>query len=324
MGIKTKALKFVIFSPPEFVSGGALVLHLLCNLLNERGYSAKIFLSGVAVKGNSSMSAFWLRWIYMTNLYRIKRAIFKIYRLFGAEINSNRFKAYSNEKLNCPIKYTPFVSSNTIVVYPEIVEGNPLKGKKIVRWILYHPGGHTGRSLLNNDELKFYYQKAFIEESYNLHKIFTLNYINIDLCKQTNFNERKGNCYIIRKGSKRDDLPQSFDGPIIDKMSDEEIANVFNQKKYCISYDTMTFYTIFAAACGCIPIIVPIQGISKDKWQPNKEYRYGRAYGDTPEDIEFAIKTRNALLETIANIENSNNENINYFLNECIKYFNTK
>ena len=49
-------------------------------------------------------------------------------------------------------------------------------------------------------------------------------------------------------------------------------------------------YSRYAALCGCIPIVVPIEGVSKQEWHPEKELRYGIAYGSG--DVEWALQTR--------------------------------
>lgn len=321
--MKYKKLKYVIFSPPEFVSGGALVLHLLCHLLNQKEYNAKIFLSGVAKKQKEASASFWLRWFYVTGVYIIKKYIFKCFKGITVIQKSRRFKLYSNESHNNPIKRTPFISKNTVVVYPEIISGNPLNADNVVRWLLHKPGYHTKEIFFGENDLFFAYQSIFNDKKLNpTSRLLTISFINDTLCKQTNFEKRKGNCYIIRKGKNRDDLPKSFDGAIIDDMTEVEIAAIFNKCKYCISYDTMTFYSSFATICGCISIVVPMPGVTKEQWQPDEEKRYGIAYGLDEDEITHAINTQNLVHARINDQKMKNEQAIDYFINEVNSFFN--
>ena len=58
-----------------------------------------------------------------------------------------------------------------------------------------------------------------------------------------------------------------------------------------------SFYASIAAVCGCIPILVPEPGKTKDDYRSVEErYTPGIAWGDNPAEIEFAIQTRSELL----------------------------
>ncbi|MDE6762503.1 MAG: hypothetical protein K2J73_02350, partial [Oscillospiraceae bacterium] len=138
--------------------------------------------------------------------------------------------------------------------------------------------------------------------------------------KQTNFNERSGNCYVIRKGRNRTDLPSEFDGPILDDLTEEKIVEAFNTYKYCYFYDTQTFYSSIAAVCGCIPIVVCETGKSKEDYRPN-EKAYGIAYEETESEIQYAIRTRQHLVEQIREMELDNEKEICDFIELCNKYF---
>ena len=96
-------LFFVIYTPSHSEQcGGCTVLHVLVDRLNRRYGSVHVPVAYVVP--------------------------------MGATINVS------------PALATPFLpswmkASDGIVVYPEIVNGNPLNGSKVVRWILYFPGG---------------------------------------------------------------------------------------------------------------------------------------------------------------------------------------
>lgn len=316
--------RIVIFSNPEFTSGGAVALHLLCALLVRRGYDAKIFLWGASKREKDSQLKFLVRGFYLTYLYFLKRLLYRYCNFKNVVGRSRRFKLYANEVFRNPIKYWPWVSKETIVVYPEIISGNPLYARRVVRWLLHRPGYHTNEICFGVEDLFFAYHQVFNDEQFNpTSRRLTLAYVNLDLCKQTNFGERRGTCYILRKGKTRDDLPTCFDGPIIDQLSAQEIVQVFNTCEYCVSYDTMTFYSYMASVCGCISVIVPQRGVTKEAWRAQEHLRYGIAYGFAEQEIRCAVQTRKLLVERLENIQVENDRNVDYFLSECAHYWGT-
>lgn len=109
------------------------------------------------------------------------------------------------------------------------------------------------------------------------------------------------------------------DGVVIDKLTHVDIARVFNQVEYCISYDPHTYYSVYAAMCGCKSIIVPLEGISKEQWQPVEEFRYGLAYGE--DELEHARQTLPKMLALWATREAGNKDAVANFLNKCDAHF---
>lgn len=191
--------------------------------------------------------------------------------------------------------------NNSIVIYPEVTYGNPLNAKFVVRWLMYfYPYSKSSDAYSTND-LFIAYREYFNDIDLNPNKsIITLNYFDSKLYRQYNFGQRKDKCYILRKGRKRKDLPKHFDGPIFDdNMSQHELVKMFNEYRYCYSYDTQTFYTAIAAVCGCIPIVVMEPGKCESDYLGPGEKHLGRAYGDSVEQIEYAKKTRDDLIKKL-------------------------
>ena len=87
---------YIIFAP-SFVknSGGILVLHKLCHILNQLGENAYIYHHDIDRK----------------NYY---------------QTNSSYFTPIADESV---------LRSDPIVIYSEIVNGNPLGSKNVVRWM---------------------------------------------------------------------------------------------------------------------------------------------------------------------------------------------
>ena len=204
-------------------------------------------------------------------------------------------------------------------MYPEVIYGNFLKAKHAVRWLLYFNRFPGDDKAYGKNDLFFSYSLKFNDPQLNpSYRICTIEYYNWELYKRTNFGERHGTCYIVRKGSNRPDIPKEFDGVVIDNLPEREKVEQFNKCKYCVSYDMYTAYSGIAAMLGCISIVMPELGKTKDDYGGP---RLGIAFGFDAEEIEYAKSSVKALAESYRNLEQRNRENVRYFISECAKYF---
>lgn len=303
--------KIVIVSTATY-NGGVVVLFLLCKMLCERGFDAKVFFLNYCPNSNKNLK--YVKFL----LKSLKLGLRVLFRDIGEKIGLLK----PNELfIKCKHKYLPWVSDDTIVLYPELVYGNPLRAKNVVRWFLYHNRFPNNPEAYGKNELVFSYREYF--NDYNLNptcRLLKLNYFNKELYRQYNFGERSGNCYIIRKGKNRPDLPKSFDGPIIDKLTEKEKVAVFNRCKYCYDYDTQTFYNTIACVCGCIPIVVMEPGKTKADYMGKGDCNFGKAYGNSPEQIEFALKTRQDRIKMLDFAE-SNERAVDNFIKDVNAFF---
>ena len=176
-------MKFVIYAP-SFTqkSGGVIVLHLLCDLLNRQKHQAFIAKSMFVPKNKNN--CFKYSW------FKFKRFI---RNLFFYKLNPNFIT---------PIISKRNITERDIVIYPAIISGNPLNAECVVRWFLHKPGFFTGEVNYGERELYFYYAKHF-----NCYKLnpndknkLTLVWLNDHVFKKTNFGKRSGTCYMLRKG----------------------------------------------------------------------------------------------------------------------------
>lgn len=291
-------LKFIIYAYSFNVnSGGTIVLHQLCHLLNEQGYEAF--------------------------LWPHKKPIFDFKKPFSSLYNQYRFlirkKFKTHKQFNTPIAEEKDLK-DAIIIYPEIVNGNPLNASKAVRWLLHKPGFHNGVINFGENDLIVGYGKEcsgnniFITDE----KVLVTKYIMTDIYKQTNFQERTGSCHMIRKG-KNKKFVHDKNSILVDSLSHEEMSKIFNQVEVFISYDSYTYYTTYAALCGCKSIVIPDGGINKEQWHPNIKDSYGIAYG--MDDIEYISKTKALMLEYLKEQENSNIDSVKNFTNMCELYF---
>jgi len=291
--------KIIIFNAYGYY-GGTLILSVLCKTLRELGYDARLY-----------MTWDYKRLPYNKSVYIIKLAIYNIKNYIKAllcRLSPDLFKRYAlpdDNSVSIPglkFQINPFFSrKNSIIIYPEDLYGNPLLGKNVVRWFLYFYRYENTPKAYNNNDFFITYRDLFNSPKLNpLCNKVHLNYFNSQLYHQFNYGERKGKCYILRKGANREDLPNSFDGPVFNNnMSQKDLVRIFNEHKYCYSYDTQTFYTTIAAVCGCIPIIVMKPGEKETDYRKPGEMYYGQAIGDSPEQIQYAIKTRELRLREL-------------------------
>ncbi len=207
------------------------------------------------------------------------------------------------------------IDDNCIVIYGDVDYGNPLNAKKIVRWMLCELGTHTSHNIVNTwnkKELVYYFNNEIKisnnpEKIGSIYKMLSTLYISPSAINHNN-PEREGYCFTVRKFNvitKKDfntikhiHPHNSFE--INYGHTQEECIEFFNKYKYFISYDSITFFSIIAALCGCISIVYKEDGKSKEDWlKTNAAYEYlkskntldlyGIAYGI--EEIDFAIST---------------------------------
>uniref|UniRef100_A0A6C0HZ60 DegT/DnrJ/EryC1/StrS aminotransferase family protein n=1 Tax=viral metagenome TaxID=1070528 RepID=A0A6C0HZ60_9ZZZZ len=194
---------------------------------------------------------------------------------------------------------------NTLVIYGETIEGNPLYAKYIMRWILaplgmicssdkYLSWNKTDLVYFFNNESKF--TKLNTSE---IHKNLTTIHINDYLINHQL--ERSGSCHTMRKSHLHKNIHNihSNNSFLISEESQEELIKIFNEKEIFISYDPLTFLSIMAAMCGCISVIYKRDDMTKEEWIKNmciadylketSEPLYGIAYG--LEEICFAKNT---------------------------------
>lgn len=195
---------------------------------------------------------------------------------------------------------------NTVVIYGETVEGNPLYAKNVIRWILAPIGMNSNSNIYltwgKNDLIYFFNNDSKFTKLNcpHIHKNLTALHINNDL-QNNNLQSRSGSCHSFRKSYIHKNIIEihTQESILIKDETQKEIIELLNQKEIFISYDPYTFLNIMAAICGCISIVYKREGITKEEWLRNtgifdylKETReplYGISYG--LEEITFAKNT---------------------------------
>ena len=89
------------------------------------------------------------------------RALHRLCHLLN-ERGERAFVSYpGNPEWREPLIRLNQIRPDDVVVYPEIVPGNPLAVKHVIRYVLNHPGMLGGDKVYHPDELVFYYHGLF-------------------------------------------------------------------------------------------------------------------------------------------------------------------
>ena len=257
----------IIYTPPfDIKCGGIVVLHYLAQLINELHHPK-----------------FYAKLFMHNNL--------KYDNVF-----CNKFATMDD------------INDNTIVIYPEIVTGNPLGAKNVVRWILLELGIEMPIDHYKNwSSTDLVYHWETISSNDPDFKQLTCPFFN-NIFKRTQTNKTE-TCYLIKKGplihKNGINYMHHSDSINIETFSLAEIADVFNKCKYFYAYDPNTAYILYAAVCGCIPIIHEIEGITEEEYFSSKIYNFNNTIYN--KGIVYGYNL-NKITDILDNKLNENNE----------------
>lgn len=303
---------FCIFAPPfDANMGGRVVLHKLCDHINRLGGN------GCLVPLFDSQNITLLNWPKV-----IKETIRQVYEYEAIMRNPDAFYA-RNPQYNTPL-YQGAISDiatreDVVVVYPEIVPGNPLGAGNVARWLLHSPGFHTGVISAVKGEVQFRYSELFepLGSVYVEVAPFLLNIVEIPWALYENRNPdvtRSGTAFAVRKGRGKELQHQAADAICIDGRSHEEVSQIFKRVEMFVSYDTETFYSALAVIAGATSVIIPDTSREGKDVNVNDPRRTqdGIAYGF--DDIPRAIATAPELIRKCRQIDANSAGNVKLFM----------
>lgn len=206
----------------------------------------------------------------------------------------------------------------TIVIYPEIVCGNPLNAKHVVRWVLNTPGVCAGDGIYADTDMVFLYWNYFTLKRSDL-VLGELRQFTIDTDIFNNLNQsRSGQCFAIKKGKSKVLDKHSADAILIDNLPKNRLQKIFNEKEVFINYDHVSHLSIQAALSGCISVVIPDGKHTREEWQAKLPiFKYGIAYG--LEDIEWSKSTLPQVLPYLESLIEENAKLLSNFIDICAK-----
>jgi hypothetical protein len=266
--------------------------------------------------------------------------------------NSNIVSIYSSNTSNVNehgIKFNNFNTNanfdreNTIVIYPEQVRFNPLNAKRVIRWILAEKSFNVGydENTWDKTDLVYYFNREskFINYSENagsIYKQLSVIFLNPSIVN-FNYETRDGYCHTFRKSSIHpfiNAIHPIYSFELTQNLNQDELIEKFNNYKYFVCYDPLSFLTVIAILCGCIPIVYPILGVNKEAWLKESAFweyiseneinnLYGIAYGI--DDLPYAEETISKADEFYRKMINDINlKNINSFMIDINDFENMK
>lgn len=288
-------------------SGGSIVLHRLCHIINKHtNHNAYLVKMDPLAYG-----AFSLKKILSKIKWELKNK--KAYKI--------------NDVWDTPVWNSEDFPDDCIVIYPEIINGNPLKINNVVRWFLHQPGFHTKYIKYGKGELYYKFNSAIDDFTLKDSKLSShelkVIYYPIDVyndVSQTSITRDIECSYLIRKG-KNKKFVHSRNAVQIDGLSHHETASILKRTKIFISYDDYTAYSIFAIMCGCKSYVVPSEDKSLISWYPNESDRFGISYGFSAEQEIWAEKTKHKVLEHINQEHQKSILNVKICTEEMIDFF---
>ncbi len=145
-------------------------------------------------------------------------------------------------------------SENVVGIYPEIIHGNELQAKTVVRYILNKPGvmasnGIPGPKVFGKDDLLFTFSKMFMDLPEE--RVMFLPVINTAVFYDQKKTRTK-TAVFFGKGDNTSVHPE--DSIVIDRtlaQDQELLANLLSECHTIYSYDPVSAMTEVARLCGC-------------------------------------------------------------------------
>lgn len=182
----------------------------------------------------------------------------------------------------------PKVSDDVIVVYPEIIEGNPLQAKHVVRWLLYYAGRYRGNFRFPDTDMVWGYTTR-IAIHYGTFNVMFLPTVDENIFIPAPGVERFGSCFYAHKfqnfyhGKVSLTDSEEIKNP---GQSQEEIVRILQSRQIMYAYED-TALIIESVLCGCPVVCIP------NKFWPEccglGDFRSGIAWGF--EELDKAKET---------------------------------
>ncbi len=236
---------YFIFSPGwTHKSSGVRVLHLLCHALNESGQRAYLFPSTPRFSRNPELNT-----------------------PLAMEV-MNDWVAF----LDAGLDY--------VVVYPDIVRGNPLESKKVVRYLLAPAGAYGGDKEFSEKDKVYGYVKDLAEP------VLCLPPFDPRVFYPSVTEKRSGAVYYAHKYNeiyKNALLPLTSEAKKLEGTP-SEVAQMLREAEICYLYER-TEVEVQARMCGC-----PVFPVVTDFWNGKRPEEFEDRAGISADLVSWDIR----------------------------------
>lgn len=201
-----------------------------------------------------------MRYIIWSPPYDPTSGGIKVLHKLCHEMRSLGYDAYltvaSSSGWNTPC-FQGNIGDDCVAIYPEIVFGNPIGCKKVIRWVLNKPGKIGGPTEYDKTDYIYAFHKMFYPVD-NDH-VLLLPVIETDIFKDKHLDRGQAVCY-IGKGGNTPRIPETIGLLEITRgtaLNPENLCNILNQSSVMYCYDNITAMTEIARLCGCPVCIIP-------------------------------------------------------------------
>lgn len=230
----------------------------------------------------------------------------------------------TNNKLNAP-----FIGSREInvdewvVIYPEIVVGNPYNFQHVVRWVLNTPGvcgGGNAQAFYDHvkpTDVIFKYSEFFDYKTKQVDGQLRCTFIDYEIFYNKNMTRDIEACYFIKKGGCKQTVhPANAINFATYQHNWEMAADFLNRTKYMYCYDNECFWVTLAALCGCIPVVIPNNGLDSATWKQHFPFnKRGVAFG--MDEIEQAQSELSLVEEHCMSVQINDLNKVKKFIAKC-------
>jgi hypothetical protein len=283
---------FLVWAPPyTHRSSGVRALYRLCHHLNSRGHSCAMLVRPAVEKpaglALSVVRAFEWRW------RRLRQAMAP--------------GAAPTERAEIPAHWRTAIHhgpvGDSIVIYPEVVSGNPFQASKVVRWALNNPGLLGGDTFYPDEELVFVYDPQRLEvvnqairTPIGPERVLWMGLVDPDHIYPDQSVPKTIDCSFTHKGhalKARFPLPETAGIVALEDHTSSMAAlgDTLRRTRTLYSYDHYSNVLREAAICGCDVRVIGDDGVWHDPrtcdcavnivWEPGFAETYAAKFHDS-------------------------------------------